>query len=185
MNRVILIGRLTKDPEVRFSQDGKGTARYTLAIPRPVAQNNAQGQQETDFVQCVVFGKGVEFAERYLKKGMRIAIEGHIRTGSYTRQDGQKVYTTDVVIDRHEFCEGKAAQEQGQYTQQVPTQQMPPQQVMPQAPYQAAQPQNPYPQQAPAPQAQVQASVQPQAPAAGAPQVPDTPYLIPDDLPFS
>ena len=102
MNRVILIGRLTKDPDVRDTY-----ARYTLAVDRA---GKPEGDQPTaDFISCVVFGKAVEFAEKYLKKGTKIAVEGRIQTGSYTNKDGQKVYTTDIVVDRHEFCESKGS----------------------------------------------------------------------------
>ena len=104
MNKVILMGRLTKDPEVRYSQSGDSNmaiARYSLAVDR------AGKDQAADFISCVAFGKQGEFAEKYLHKGIKIAVEGRIQTGSYTNKDGQKVYTTDVVIDRHEFCESK------------------------------------------------------------------------------
>jgi len=99
MNVVILIGRLTKDPDVRYSNDGKGVARYTLAVDR-----RGDG---ADFVSCVAFGKSAEFAEKYLHHGLKIAVQGRIQTGSYTNRDGQKVYTTDVIVDAHEFCEKK------------------------------------------------------------------------------
>lgn len=102
-NKVILIGRLTDNPDVRYSSvngDQLAIARYTLAIDR-----NKNG--ETDFIRCVCFGKQGEFAEKYLKKGMKMAVEGRIQTGSYTDKDGKKVYTTDVVIEGHEFCESK------------------------------------------------------------------------------
>lgn len=98
MNVCILIGRLTKEPDVRAGQDGKKTARYTLAVDRG---------ESADFISCVTFDRGAEFAERYLQKGTKVAVTGRIRTGSYTNRDGQKVYTTDVVVDRHEFCESK------------------------------------------------------------------------------
>ncbi len=116
MNRVILIGRLTRDPDIRYSQNDSqnATARYTLAVDRPVSRNG-QGQetQTADFIGCVAFGRSAEFAQKYLHKGIKIAVEGHIRTGSYTNKDGQTVYTTDVVVDRHEFCESKNAQSSG------------------------------------------------------------------------
>lgn len=116
MNRVILMGRLTRDPDVRYSQ-GEGTisnARYTLAVDRNVSRNNASPDQPTaDFISCVAFGKTAEFVEKYLKKGTKIAIEGRIQTGSYTNKEGQKVYTTDVIVDRHEFCESRGASENG------------------------------------------------------------------------
>lgn len=100
MNKVILIGRLTKDPTVTYSTDGKGVARYNVAVDR--YKNN-----ETDFISCVAFGKNAEFAEKYLKKGTKILIEGRILTGDYTNKEGRKIYTTDVVADRHEFVEKK------------------------------------------------------------------------------
>lgn len=99
MNKVILIGRLTKDPDVRATQDGKMVARYTLAVDRM--------SEGADFIPCVAFSKGAEFAQKYLHKGMKIAVQGRIQTGSYTNRDGQKVYTTDVIVDAHEFCESK------------------------------------------------------------------------------
>ncbi|MFG6383728.1 MAG: single-stranded DNA-binding protein [Lachnospiraceae bacterium] len=111
MNKVILMGRLTKDPEVRYSQNEQGTAvaRYTLAVDRRFKRDN--DQQSADFINCVVFGKSAEFAEKYFRKGMKIAITGRIQTGSYTNQEGQKVYTTDIVVEEQEFAESKAASE--------------------------------------------------------------------------
>ena len=107
MNKVILMGRLTRDPDIRYTQGENSTAvaRYTLAVDRRRA--GADGQREADFIGCVAFGRQAEFAERYLYQGMKIAITGHIQTGSYTNKDGTKVYTTDVVIESHEFCESK------------------------------------------------------------------------------
>lgn len=119
MNKVILVGRLTKDPDVRYSQGENTTAiaRYNLAVDRIGAKD---GQPSADFISCIAFGKNGEFAEKYLHKGMKIAVEGRIQTGSYTNNDGQKVYTTDVVIERHEFCESKgngaAPDQQTSYT---------------------------------------------------------------------
>lgn len=106
MNKVILMGRLTRDPEVRYSAGENATAiaRYTLAVDRKYKQD---GQQNDDFIQCIAFGKSAEFAEKYFRKGMKIAITGRIQTGSYTNKEGQKVYTTDVVIEEQEFAEGK------------------------------------------------------------------------------
>lgn len=106
MNKVILIGRLTADPEVRSTTDGKAVASYTLAVDRRVARNN--GQNTADFIRCVAWEKRAEFAEKYLKKGTKIAVSGRIQTGSYTDKDGKKVYTTDVVIEEQEFAEKKA-----------------------------------------------------------------------------
>ncbi|RGD64452.1 single-stranded DNA-binding protein [Lachnospiraceae bacterium OF09-6] len=108
MNKVILIGRLTREPEVRYSAGENATviARYTLAVDRKYKQ---EGQQNADFIQCIAFGKSAEFAEKYFRKGMKIAITGRIQTGSYTNKEGQKVYTTDVVIEEQEFAESKNA----------------------------------------------------------------------------
>lgn len=108
MNKVILIGRLTRDPEVRYSAGENATAiaRYTLVVDRKYKQ---EGQQNADFIQCIAFGKSAEFAEKYFRKGMKIAITGRIQTGSYTNKEGQKVYTTDVVIEEQEFAESKNA----------------------------------------------------------------------------
>lgn len=107
MNKVLLIGRLTRDPEIRWSQgqEQKCTARYTMAVDRHVKAQ--EGQQTADFISCVSFGKTAEFVEKYLKQGTKIAAEGRIHTGSYTNKDGQKVYTTDVVVDTLEFAESK------------------------------------------------------------------------------
>ena len=108
MNKVILIGRLTRDPEVRYSQgdSASAVARYTLAVDRRFKRD---GEQSADFINCVAFGKSAEFAERYLRQGVKIAVTGRIQTGSYTNRDGVKVYTTDVVIEEQEFAESKAA----------------------------------------------------------------------------
>lgn len=105
MNKVILIGRLVADPEIRYTQSGKAVASYRLAVDRPFKQD---GQQETDFINCVAWGKTGEFAGNYLHKGTKIAIEGRIQTGSYEK-DGVKHYTTDIVVDRHEFCESRSS----------------------------------------------------------------------------
>lgn len=112
MNKVILMGRLTRDPEVRYSQGEQplAIARYTLAVDRRQSRNNNNGdEQNADFISCVAFGRTGEFAEKYLRKGTKIAITGRIQTGSYTNKDGVKVYTTEVVVEDHEFCEGKNA----------------------------------------------------------------------------
>ena len=105
MNKVILIGRLTSDPEVHYTQNDTAIARYTLAVDRMFKRD---GEPQADFIRCVAFGKPAEFAERYLCKGVKIAVTGRIQTGSYTNRDGQKVYTTDVVAESQEFCEKKA-----------------------------------------------------------------------------
>ena len=99
MNKVFLIGRLTKDPEVRYT-GSLGITRYTLAVDR-------KKKGEADFINCVTFEQGAEFAAKYLKKGMKIAVIGRIQTGSYTNKDGKKVYTTDIVVEEHEFAEKK------------------------------------------------------------------------------
>ena len=110
MNKVILMGRLTRDPEVRYSQGENSTAiaRYTLAVDRRFRRNN-DGEQSADFIGCVAFGRQAEFAEKYLRQGTKIAITGRIQTGSYTNREGQKVYTTDVVVEEQEFAESKNA----------------------------------------------------------------------------
>ena len=112
MNKVILMGRLTRDPEVRYTQGEQpmAIARYSLAVDRRFARNNQEGQRTADFISCVAFGKNGEFAEKYLHKGTKIAVEGRIQTGSYTNKDGVKVYTTDVVVESQEFAESKNAQ---------------------------------------------------------------------------
>ena len=107
MNKVELIGRLTRDADVRNTQNQNGEnlviARYTLAIDRRGKDAGA------DFISCVAFGKNAEFAEKYLHQGMKIAVSGRIQTGNYTNKDGQKIYTTDVVVEEQEFCESKAS----------------------------------------------------------------------------
>lgn len=112
MNKVILMGRLTRDPEVRYSQNGEtpmAIARYTIAVDRRFSRNSQDGQT-ADFISCVAFGRNGEFAEKYLHKGTKILAEGRIQTGSYTNKDGQKVYTTDIVVENQEFAESKNAQ---------------------------------------------------------------------------
>ena len=108
MNKVVLMGRLTRDPEVRYSQgeNALAIARYTLAVDRRFRRNN-DGEQTADFIGCVAFGRQAEFAEKYLRQGTKIAITGRIQTGSYTNREGQKVYTTDVVVEEQEFAESK------------------------------------------------------------------------------
>ena len=110
MNKVILMGRLTKDPEVRYSQGETpmAVARYTLAVDRRQARSNSN-EQSADFINCVAFGRAGEFAERYFRKGTKIAITGRIQTGSYTNKDGARVYTTDIVVEEQEFAESKNA----------------------------------------------------------------------------
>lgn len=107
MNKVSLIGRLTKDPDVRYTQGEKAMAiaRYTLAVDRKYKK---EGEQAADFINCVAFGKNGEFAEKYLHKGLKIGVSGRIQTGSYEK-DGVKHYTTDIVVEEHDFCESKNA----------------------------------------------------------------------------
>jgi single-strand DNA-binding protein len=109
MNKVILMGRLTRDPDVRYSSgdNASAVARYTLAVDRRFKRNGEE--QAADFINCVAFGKSGEFAEKYLRKGTKVAITGRIQTGSYTNKEGQKVYTTDVVVEDQEFAESKNA----------------------------------------------------------------------------
>ena len=108
MNKVILMGRLTRDPEVRYTpgENSFAIARYTLAVDRKIRKD---GDATADFINCVVFGRSAEFAEKYFRKGLKITIEGRIQTRSYTNRDGQKVYTTEVVVEEQEFAESKAA----------------------------------------------------------------------------
>lgn len=110
MNKIILCGRLTKDPEVRYSHgaNATGIARYTLAVDRAFKKD---GEQAADFINCIAFGKNADFAERYLHQGTKIIVEGRWQTGNYTNKDGQKVYTNDCVVERHEFCESKSNQQ--------------------------------------------------------------------------
>lgn len=112
MNKVMLIGRLTRDPDIRYTQADEPmcVARYTLAVDRKSRKED--GKQSADFISCVAFGKSGEFVEKYLWKGQKIAIAGRIQTGSYTNREGQKVYTTDVVAEEHEFAESKAARDE-------------------------------------------------------------------------
>ena len=127
MNKVNLIGRLTADPEVRYTQGDQPIciASYRLAVER--RGKKTEGQQNADFISIKAFGKGGEFAEKYLHKGMKVAVSGHIQTGSYTNRDGQKVYTTDVIADEQEFCESKAANDTAQnYTPKETQKEKPP-----------------------------------------------------------
>lgn len=106
MNKIVLMGRLTKNPEIRYAgkENDMAVARYTLAVNRRYKRD---GEQEADFISCVAFGKNAEFAQKYLRKGMRIAISGRISTGSYQNKDGKKIYTTDVIVEEHEFAQNK------------------------------------------------------------------------------
>lgn len=105
MNKVFLMGRLTRDPEIKGEGDKK-VARYSLAVDRKYKRD---GEESTDFLNCVCFGKSAEFAEKYLKKGTKIVVIGRIQTGSYTNKDGQKIYTTDIIVEEQEFAESKNA----------------------------------------------------------------------------
>lgn len=108
MNKVILMGRLTRDPDIRYSagENSTAVARYTLAVDRRFRRDS---DQTADFISCVAFGRAAEFAEKYFHQGIKIAITGRIQTGSYTNRDGNKVYTTDVVVEEQEFAESKNA----------------------------------------------------------------------------
>lgn len=122
MNKVILMGRLTRDPEIRYVNNENNTciANYTLAVDRRFKR---QGDEQTaDFIRCVAMGKGGEFAEKYLHQGTKIVVEGRIQTGSYTNKDGQRIFTTDVLVESQEFAESKAASAQnGNQNASAPT----------------------------------------------------------------
>lgn len=122
MNKVILMGRLTRDPEIRYANNENNTciANYTLAVDRRFKR---QGDEQTaDFIRCVAMGKGGEFAEKYLHQGTKIVVEGRIQTGSYTNKDGQKIFATDVMVESQEFAESKAASAQnGNQNASAPT----------------------------------------------------------------
>ncbi len=106
MNKVILMGRLTRDPEVRYTagEDAKAIARYTLAVDRRFKR---EGESTADFINCIAFGRAAEFAEKYFRQGIKILVTGRIQTGSYTNKEGRKVYTTDIVVEEQEFAEKK------------------------------------------------------------------------------
>ncbi len=120
MNKVILMGRLTRDPEVRYSagDNSLAIARYTLAVDRRFKRD---GEATADFISCVAFGRTAEFAERYFHQGIKIAISGRIQTGSYTNREGQKVYTTEVVVEDQEFAESKNASASNSYSNPAPS----------------------------------------------------------------
>lgn len=122
MNKVVLVGRLTRDPEVRYSQGDSATAvaRYSLAVDRRFKRDN---EPTADFINCVVFGRSAEFAEKYFRQGMRVAICGRIQTGSYTNKDGVKVYTTEVVVEDQEFAESRSESDanRGSFQQSAPS----------------------------------------------------------------
>ena len=112
MNKVILMGRLTRDPEVRYTtgENPLEIARYTLAVDR---RFHKDGEATADFISCVVFGRAAEFAEKYFRQGLKITISGRIQTGSYTNREGQKVYTTEIVVEEQEFAESKSSGDNG------------------------------------------------------------------------
>ena len=122
MNKVVLMGRLTRNPDVRYSQGEKATcvARYTLAVNRRFRRD---GEQDADFINCVAFDRAGEFAEKYFRQGMRVLVSGRLQTGSYVNKDGQRVYTTEVILDDQEFADSKgAASDMGGYGQSAPSQ---------------------------------------------------------------
>ena len=107
MNKVILLGRLVREPETRYggANDSMAVCRYTLAVDKKFKKD---GEATADFINCISFGKTAEFAEKYFAKGLRVAVSGRIQTGSYTNRDGQKVYTTDVVVEEHEIAQSRS-----------------------------------------------------------------------------
>jgi len=117
MNKVILMGRLTREPDIRYSQGERSMAiaRYTLAVDRRFRKSSDTNEQSADFISCVAFDRSAEFAEKYLHQGTKVVVTGRIQTGSYTNKEGQKVYTTDVVIEDQEFAESKGASGTGGY----------------------------------------------------------------------
>lgn len=119
MNKVVLMGRLTKDPDIRYTQGNNPicVVRYTLAVDR---RFHKEGEQAADFISCVVFGKGAEFAQKYLVKGTKICVSGRIQTGSYTNKEGQKVYTTDVIVEEQDFAESKSSGKANEKTETPP-----------------------------------------------------------------
>lgn len=122
MNNWTGMGRLVRDPQITYTQGEKSTciARYTLAVDRKFKR---EGQPTADYINCVAMGKAGEFVEKYFHKGIKVAVRGHIQTGSYTNKDGQKVYTTDVIIDDQEFCENKNASQSQEQLQEQPVEQ--------------------------------------------------------------
>lgn len=115
MNKVILNGRLTRDPEIRYSENNTCVAKYTLAVNRIYRKD---GEPQADFINCTTFGKLAEFAEKYFRQGMKIAIVGHWQTGSYTNKDGKKIYTNDCIIESQEFDQTKSERQEEERTQQ-------------------------------------------------------------------
>lgn len=127
MNRAILMGRLTRDPELKYSTGERqmAIARYTLAVDRRTRKTGMEGEQTADFISCVAFDKAAEFADKYFRQGQRVLVSGRIQTGSYINKEGQKVYTTDIIVDDQEFADSKGASDSmstSSYTQsQRPT----------------------------------------------------------------
>lgn len=122
MNKAALVGRLVRDPEVRYSQNPNGqmaVAKFTLAVDRRFKKEN---EPDADFISCIAFGKNGEFVEKYFHKGMKVGVIGHIQTGSYENKDGQKVYTTDIIVEEQEFCESKNASNEAGSNQSAQTQ---------------------------------------------------------------
>lgn len=117
MNQVALIGRLTREPDVRYTTEGLAVARFTLAVDRRVKKD---GGQTADFISCVAFGKSGEFVEKYFSQGLRVGVAGRIQTGSYENKDGQKVYTTDVIAESLDFADGKQQQSNATPAQDLP-----------------------------------------------------------------
>ena len=124
MNYVVLMGRLTQDPELRYSQGEEpiAVASYVLAVDRR-GRKEEQGKQTADFLRCITFGRGAEFADKYFQKGQRVLVSGRIQTGSYTNREGHKVYTTDIVVDNQEFADSKGTGGEGQGSYQTGHQQ--------------------------------------------------------------
>lgn len=122
MNKVFIMGRLTRDPEVRYSQGERSMAiaRYSLAVDRK-GRRNQDSDQTADFINCVAFDKAGEFAEKYFRQGMRVLVSGRIQTGSYTNKDGVKVYTTDIVVEDQEFADSKGAADNHQQSRPEPS----------------------------------------------------------------
>ncbi len=122
MNKVILMGRLTRDPEVRYSQGAEplAIARYTLAVDRRGRRDAGGNDQTADFIPCVAFGRAGEFAEKYLRQGTKMVVTGRIQTGSYTNKDGNRVYTTEVIVEEQEFAESKASSDNSSYAAERP-----------------------------------------------------------------
>lgn len=125
MNKAILMGRLTRDPDIRYTQGEEPicVARYTLAVDRRYKRD---GEPEADFINCVAFGRRAEFAEKYLQKGTKIVISGRIQTGSYTNREGRKKYTTDIVVEDQEFAQSKAAATESETEKEETAEKQPP-----------------------------------------------------------